>query len=532
MNTIKIIKKEEISKIISFKDFENFVRSEEDTLNNIIANSLGFSKNKLKQISKEQMTLFHFAVAKDYLVQSLVYIEDEDRNFVYDYIEKTSFLSVNFEFFKLISQTDDSVRVERIQSGKITEFRKEEGVTFPEGQVFYAMTFYQEGEFYMAKTFVSLDDEEADSIYDILINYDDTNASHIFVDRILVGRMLKGYLASIDDLMNEYGGELLDNFDEAEVLNFYNHLNGLAKYLIISPEDLDLYQLNYYDYIKGQCQVGNFVVDGDLESFIEICKYLMESVSQDLGHEVLGKKYILQAEENILSLRKEILKNHPLTDQETIDFVGKEVMKNSDDLNEFVKLSYFIDCLARDANLDLTVTNKIKLKSIRSFLEEFIPDYKSSEDKDFEKTKILVDLSFAILLANNLVFIDEGQVFPTDRLNFFLDSDPVIRLANIIKGIFRKETFTYYLAKAEKTGEETFTKTMEALRTNNFFDFGLDKKEVDILKLLQALDIIRERDHQGEIFYDCNELGKFLQGQEEKKQKKAKVINLADFRQK
>lgn len=530
MKTIKILSKEEISKIISFKDFANFVRGEEDTLNNIIAASLGFSANKLKQISQEQMTLFHFAVAKDYLVQSLVYIEDEDRNFVYDYIERTSFLSVKFEFFKLISQTDDSVRVERIQSGKITEFRKEEGVTFPEGQVFYAMTFYQDGEFYMGKTFVSLYEEEAESIYDIVINYDETNASHLFVDRILIGRMLKGYLTSIDDLMNEYGGELLDAFDEAEVLNFYNHLNGLAKYLIMAPEALDLYQLDYYDYIRGQCQVGNFVVDGDLESFIEICKYLMDLVSQDLGQQVPGKKYILQAEENILSLRNEITKSHPLTDQETIDFVGKEVMKNSDDLNEFVKLSYFIDCLARDANLDLTVTNKIKLKSIREFLEEFIPDYKAFEDEDFEKTRILVDLSFAILLANDLVFIDQGQVFPTDRLNFFLDSDPVVRLANIIKGIFRKETFTYYLAKAEKTGEETFLKTIEALRTNNFFDFGLDKKEVDILNLLKALDIISERNHQGEIFYDYNNLGKFLQGQEEKKQKKAKVLKLDDFR--
>ena len=530
MITIKILSKEEISKIISFEDFVNFVEAEADLLNNIIAASLGFSANKIKLIPSDPLNLFHFAVAKDYLVQSLVNIEDTDRNFVYDYIERTGFLSVKFEFFKLISQTDSGVSVERIQSAKIIEFKKEEPVTYPEGQVFYAMTFYQDGEFFISKDFVSLDDEETDSIYDIVINYDETNASHVFVDRILIGRMLKGYLESIDNLMNEYGGELLDAFDEAQVLNFYNHLNGLAKYLILSPEALDIYQLDYYDFIKGQCQAGNFVVDGDLESFIEICKYLMDLVSQDLGHDVPAKKYILQAEENLLSLRNELTKIHPLTDQATINFTGKEVMKNSADLNEFVKLSYFIDCLARDANLDLTVTNKIKLKSIREFLEEFIPDYKAIEDEDFEKTRILVDLSFAILLGNDLVFIDQGQVFPTDRLNFFLDSDPVLRLANIIKGIFRKETFTYYLAKAEKTGEETFLKTMEALRTNNFFDFGLDKKEEDILKVLKALDIIRERDHQGEIFYDYNNLGKFLQGQEEKKQKKAKVLNLADFR--
>lgn len=532
MTTIKLLKKEELLKISSFEDFSSYVKANKELINQLISKGLGFSEKKLELIPYEEMILFHYAIAKDFFVESLVNLEDPDSEFVFDYLNERPFFSLDFEFFKLISQTRESVSVENIKTSKLIEIRKYEDVNYPSDQVFYAMSYLENNKFYISKYFVGLDEDEADRVYDVLLDYDETMEDHLFVDIVIIGRMIKGFLKIIDSLMEEYAGDLFSTFGQADILNFYNHFNGIAKYLFSSDDTTDLYQLNYYDYIKGQCQAGNFIIEGDLESFIEICLYLMDLASQDLGHEVEAIKYLRKAEENIFTLRQEIIKNHPLTDQETLFYISRLVRHSSEDLNKFIKLSFFMDTLSKWESLELTVNNKIKVKSLRAYLEEFLPDYEDFDERDFEENKILVDLALATLLSNDLVLVNQGQVFPTDRINFFLEEDPVIGLSNIIKGVFRKETFTYYLAKAEKTGEEVFAKTMEAIRTNNFFDFGIDKKEVEILKLLKALGIIREKNHQGEIFYEYSAIGKLLQDQEEKKQKKAKVLNLADFRQK
>lgn len=532
MTTIKLLKKEELLKITSFEDFSSYVKANKKTLNQLISKGLGFSAKKLELIPYEEMILFHFAIAKDFFVESLVNLEDPDSEFAFAYLNERPFFSLDFEFFKLISQTGASVRVESIKTSKIIEFTKAEDITYSSDQVFYAMSYLEDNKFYLSQYFVGLDDEEADGVYDVLLDNDETSEDHLFVDLIIIGRMIKGFLKNIDSLMAEYAGDLFSAFDQADILNFYNHFNGIAKYLFSSDDTTDLYQLNYYDFIKGQCQAGNFIIEGDLESFIEICLYLMDLASQDLGHEVKAIKYLRQAEENIFTLRQEIIKNHPLTDQETLYSVGRLVRNGSKDLGQFIKLSLLLETLSKWENLELTVNNKIKVKSLRAYIEEFLTDYEAFKEGDFEENKILVDLAIATLLSNDLVLVNQGQVFPTDRINFFLEEDPVAGLSNVIKGVFRKETLAYYLGKGEKTSQEIFTKTMEAIRTNNFFSFASDKNEEEVLKLLKTLEIIRERDHQGEVFYEYGDIGKLLQDQEEKKQKKAKVLNLADFRQK
>lgn len=522
----------DINEITDIKTFLNFAKDFEEEINEYIIISTGLSHKSLDELSTSEKRFLEYSNIRDFIINNLAVIVNSTKNFKLEDVSNYFFTEPYFDFFQIISQTKDKVTVEEISSAEIKTFYKERNFYFPDEKVIYGMIFEKDDSYFLHNEFVQLYVDEIEKLYSIYEDLYADDGRSFFLDLIIIKRILQRYVEIVNELEQTYGPYLEMKFDEDSLENFYKHFNLLSKYMFYAESGSNIYDLDYYKFLIDQCESGNFIIDGELENFIDILADVMNLASEDFGYEVAALKYIKLAQTNIFMLRKILNEGYQFTDFDLIDDILGLMRTKFSSLAQLQKLNFFMGTLPEFENLKLTsVTKKLRSITVKNYIEGYFSIVLSESEEVINRTKLLVEFAFSTLVANGLLLVtDEGIVHPTGRLYFFMSEVPEIRMANIFRSAFSPKTFAHYFSTNLKEGEKILKKTQEAIREENFYDFGKTQREKNIILILEALNVLAEKEINGEKFYKLEDLGLLIQKRLTKKIPKAKVLKLGEYK--
>lgn len=513
--------------VINIGDLLEFLKDNLDEINNILFGEYGIHLNKLNLLNDRERLMLQLPIGKNLAIEDIVN-NLEEKNLKDDDLEGAFLFLSRFDFFEVQDISKEYLSLASLSNDFVVRYKVDGEFSCQERDVIFAFTYLDGSTDFIHKDFEILKEDEADRVIEVFSEYYVENVLDIYFEHVVVNRLMTFYIESVDSVLNKYRDSLNLKYSPEILYTFFRHLGNIAKFSFLKGKNVGIFNVDYYEFLLFEALQGNFIQEGELESFLEIIDFILRQ--EDENKEI--KKTldsIVNSYNNIFTIKSEILKHNPLTSMELLmdldDFIGH----SGESIVEIGSLGFFVDTLLSNNDIKLTKkTKRITASSLRSYIKTHFPELAKEEEVD-PKIKSLIELAVAIILGNSLGLIGpNGSIFPSNRYSFFLLNNPVDFIGNLITGIFRKETLSYYIGKKNIDYNLLLEKTKNGIIDRTFVNFENTKEGNKILELLQNIGALDKGFLNDYPHYRLSLFGEFLREYFEIDKDKGKIIKI-DF---
>lgn len=527
------------SNIKNLKSFFEYVKKNEKKIYKKIFQTYGLPTSKIKKLPKEENELLLISTGINLSVEEklskLIELYEYDNAKIFSTVKDDFEFNSKVGFFEVLNEkSGKTVHVVDLKSSIFETLLTDSNLTLDKGDMLFGFSFFdfEKGDTILYSNFIVLTEEErsvVDGIYEEYFVDDDTD---VFFDNVVLPRLMKNQLQQIDELLSKHTVSLMENYDQVSIYNFFKHFSDTIKYALFSNEEVNIYNLDYYDFLMKETKSGNFIVEGDLEIFIDMLEFLMNSElktgkSKD---EVLNS--ILKCKENILILKNNLSNNYPITPLELVNAISDNDLSENSELSGILSMGFYMDELSNQEKPTLTEkTRRLNAKSVRNLMDENMLIKLDSSEHSEENAKELIQFAVAIMLSNGLAGVKEdGEIYLTNRFSYFVIAPPDEVVANFLTAIFREDTLRQYIGRKN----DNYKKLLEDL---NEFINTLDNSELvktsggnKMLKILEIIGLVKTKIVNGEEFFESTILGEIYNDYLKSRTQKGKVLQLNQYK--
>lgn len=501
-------------------------------INKIIYRQYGLYPNKLVLLKTNEREMLQLPMTKSIILSSL--LEDltkgEEMDFEVEDLENSFLVNTKSKFLEVISYEEqvNKIIVSELDTQMIFSLSVGEDLEISKGDIIFSFTYEVDGEPHLYENFVILDDEESQKILDVFSEYYVEDELDVYFDNVIVHRIMSIYLDNIDTILNKYNSELSSKYNSEALFNFFKHIGNVAKFNFKSNENIDLFEVDYFEFLMNEAKEGNFVMEGELENFIEILEFIVNKESKSQDEKLEAFKSIKYCLDNIFVIKKNILNNHPLTPVDLVYDIDEIMVEAPQEVTNLTTMGFFIETISDMPDVKITKkTKRLSTKTIREYCETYFTNVIDENNNIDPKIKSILELALSIILGNKLGGVDsEDNLYLKSRYNFFTSNNLAEYMANILQGVFRVETIEHYIGKKSLDYEKLLEKLKDSIRKESFYNLENTSEGKKLLEILSNLGIISTSYLNDYKHYKLEELGQVLKERFEKKTEKAKVLKL------
>lgn len=512
-----------------------YVRDNENNIYKRIFQAYGLPKAKTKSLPQKERDLLFFSVALNISIEDklkeLVDKYDGDNSKIFEAVKEDFEFNSRIGFYEVLSNKNGAnIHVVDLKTSIFETLRSKKKAKLKNGDIIFALSYLDRdfNEVILYDSYIVASKEEAEIIEGIYEDYLVDDDIDVFFDNIVIPRLMKSRMEQIDHLLSRHTLSLMENYDQISIYNFFKHFSDTVKYSLFVDEEVNIYNLDYFDFLTMEAEDGNFVIEGDLESFIDILEFVMEREVKNDPSKSGVLESINECKIKILILKNHLIKNYPQTPLDlVINLSDRDILEDSDALG-FLTMGLYLDGLANLDNPTLTKkTRRLDAKTVRALLDEYPMMAMNFEKSEEEIAKDLIQLTTSIMLTNGLAGIKEDDsIYLTARYGYFIMSPPNEVVANFLTALFRRQTLEHYIGR-KSVDYSNLLKNMEDFLIN--LDSGRLEKTKEgkkILEIFQLLGLVKIKIVRGKEYYQLTEIGEIYSDYKKSKNQKGKVLQL------
>lgn len=504
------------------------VRANKNSIRRILKYNYLVNLNHLEVFEDSEVDLF-FITIWGYLESYRNKIKSERKEELdeYDLFKR----DLDFSFYEVDGYSDnrDYIRLRNLRDESVELYNISPTDNLKEGNLIYGLTY---GEPLVDRSYLYSNHIELDRVEKMMVteNYrggSKEEAFRVILEQLTVSRMVKSFLAEIEDIMRRYHKSLFNEFGEDVIYEFFKHLSDTSRFALTRNKGFSIYDIDYFEFLKYATTKGYFVVEGDLELFIDILEHILSREAKRDPSKEKTYENILKAKENIFLLRENLSKHYPVTSLQLINGIEMELDDRDIDVLSFYALGFHIETLFRlDDIITTPKTRKLTMDTVRYALAE--TSLNEEGEEAFEEEKEILQLALAIILGNGLGRINfVNRLVVLTRMNYFISSSNSELFANVLTALFRKETFENYFNYKDVDYEELVEVTLGFLKTLDDSELRSMKPGEKMIYLLEILGFVIDLGYRD---YELGTMGKFVNKYLYKDDQKARVLKLDEFK--
>lgn len=438
---------------------------------------------------------------------------------------------IDFSFYEVEGYDDNhrKIRLRNLRNQGLDILKLTKPNNMKDGELIFGLSYGEpiEDESYLYENFIRFDKVESFMIKEQYDQGPYVEAIKLVLEQLILSRMVKKFIEEIEGIMVRHHKSLYEEFGEDVLFTFFKHFSDTSKYTLLTDGETSIYEIDYFEFLIHATTEGEFVMEGDLEMFIEVLEFILYKEAKIDKSKIKTYENILKAKENIFLLRENLNKHHPVTSLQLVHDVERKLNEVDIDVLKFHNLGFQIENIANLDEIEVTPkTKKLTLDTIRYIMAD--TSFTLEDDPEFEMEKEVIQLAFAMILGNKLGYLDsDNHLIFLNRLNYFSILPNSEHIANLLTGFFRKETFEYYFSYKDVNYEKLVDEIIKFLKTLDDRKLKQMKPGEKTIELLEALGFIRIG-NVGE--YELGTIGKFVVTHVYNDNQKARVLELSEFK--
>lgn len=525
--------------IIDLKSLFKYIEKNKKIIYKKIFQIYGIPTSKINNLPKVENELLMLSTGINMRVEekltNLIKQYEDDDSKIFNEVRDDFEFNSKIGFFEVLSKkTGGSVHVVDLKSSIFETLIIENDMDLEKGDLIFGFSFFDKklGDNILYSNYILLSEEESkliDGIYDEYFVEDDTD---VFFDNIVLPRLMRNQLKQIDELLSKHTLSLMENFDQVSIYNFFKHFSDTIKYALFSNEQVDIYNMDYFDFLEKETLSGNFIVEGDLEIFIEILEFVMvnEVKMEPSKADVLDSIY--NSKNKILVLKNNLTLKYPTTPIELVNMITDRDFLEATEVGRILTMAYYMDEISNLENPKITKkTRRLTAKTIRELISENDLSIMNTSEASEEMIKELIQLAVAIMLSNGLASIkNENEIYLTSRFGYFImaPSDEVV--ANFLTAIFREETLKQYIGRKDVDYKELLNETIDFIKTLDDTILNKTPSGKKILNILEIIGLVSTKEINEKDYYHLTQTGEVYSDYLKSLSQKGRVLHLNKFK--
>ncbi|NLD16294.1 MAG: hypothetical protein GX666_01780 [Tissierellia bacterium] len=527
------------SKIKDLRSLFEYVKKNEKNIYKKIFQTYGLPTSKIKNLPKEENELLLISTGINMSVEEklskLIGQYEYDNATIYNKVKDDFEFNSKVGFFEVLNhRVGGSVHVVDLKSSVFETLVTDSDLNLEKGDLLFGLSFFdfEIGDTILYSNFIVLTEEErivVDGIYDEYFVDDDTD---VFFDNVVLPRLMKNQLQQIDELFSKHTLSMMENYDQVSIYNFFKHFSDTIKYALFSNEEINIYNLDYYDFLMKETESGNFIVEGDLEIFIDMLEFLMtlEARRDKSKEEVL--KSIIKCKENILVLKNNLSLKYPVTPLDLVNAISDNELSENNEISGILTMGFYMDELSNQEEPKLTnKTRRLSAKSLKKLMDENVLIKLDSSEHSEENAKELIQFAVAILLSNGLAGVKEDdEIYLTNRFAYFVISHPDEVVANFLTAIFREDTLRQYIGRKNDNYKKLLDDLIKFINTLDNSELIKTQGGKKMLNILEIIGLVKTKIVEGEEYFEATILGEIYNDYLKSKAQKGKVLQMNSYK--
>lgn len=526
------------SNIKDIKSLLDYVERNKKNIYRKIFQSYGLPTSKIRNLPDIENDLLVLSTGIDMSIEEkltkLMEKYGDDNKEIFFQVKDDFEFNSKFGFFEVLSdKARGSVHVVDLKSSIFETLVTNDSDPLRKGDVLFGLSFFdiETNLFTLYKSFIVLTKEEKEiieNIYDEYIVDDDVD---VFFDNIVLPRLMKKQLNLIDQLLTKHTPALMENFDQISIYNFFKHFSDTVKYSLFNKKEVSIFNLDYFDFLMKETEAGNFIIEGDLELFIDILEFVMtrEVMLSPDKSEVL--KSINKCKDKLLILKNNLSLKYPQTSMDLVNLLVDSEFLKKPEPSRILLMPLFMDELANLEKPKVTnKTRKLTAKTIRNLLSDntLLGNFTLLSKSDNEE---IIQLAVAILLSNGMAKIDnEDEIYFTNRFGYFIMAPSEEVAANFLTAVFTENTLKQYIGLKNEDYKKLLKDMQDFIQTLDDSEIKKTPGGKKMLKIFELIGLIDKKIIDGNETFAWTLLGETYVEYLKSKSHKGKVLHLKNYK--
>lgn len=492
----------------SFDDLNNFLKENNSEIEKYIYEKYSIRKNRFKLISKETEKSLKKAAA--------IAMQKKEEFPIFGFFDVLGIYNKKLVLFKY--ENENFFRFVNL-NGKIPE----------PNQTIFGILYRENGEYLLDEDFVVLDGEETETVRNIFIEYTVDDEILVFVDVSVDKRIIKSYKEYATEIQDIYYEYIAKNYSILDAQKTMDRFFKAAEFSYDQEDYRTIYDLDYYEFLENECSFGNFLVENDLENFIEIAEFILKDRFKAGTVTKRSVDSIEKSRSNIFILKNLIVNyGFQTTDKNLVDSFDNYFSNTIYRPMEIEKTGEILFAIFSEDDLEVTeVKRNLSTKSVRKIQDSMQASVFDLSRKLKRDKYPILNFIEQFIFQNKLCVTVENKIEPTNRLRYLFNDSVGAFYANILTNIWSEKFIKDYL----KVDENAAKKLMEEVIKNKTEKIETEENSVRY-KFFEMLSFVSmyERDEKKYCEFYLTDIGRIFINNLSKKNLKGKIINLEDYK--